>query len=107
MTHSSGNAFDRQETDYCLRTLGGKVRIIFIYIFAQLASSYEQTRLSLKYLFVILLCDREAYFSLSDSSVSLWVVPGNRANRFPSVVAGLLLARPLIFSTQRKKQRSV
>lgn len=113
MTHSSGNSFDRQETDYCLRTLGGKVRIIFIYISAQLASShsYERTRLSLKYLFVILLCDREAYFSLIDSSVSLWVVPGNRSNR---IVELFHLLWQVCFSRGRwyfprngKKQRSV
>lgn len=47
--------------------------------------SYEPTRLSLKYLFVILLCDRAAYFSLSliGSSVSLWVVPSNRFVKLP------------------------
>lgn len=38
----------------------------------------------LKNVFFILLCDRGAYFFLSliDSSVSLWVVPGNRSNGF-------------------------
>lgn len=77
VTPSSGNGFDRQETQIIV---WGHLEVKHTNIFCP--QSYEPTRLSLRYL--SLLCDRAAYFSLRliASSVSLWVVPWNRSNRF-------------------------